>query len=420
MHPTQFELAYSRLERAWAKRLEATTPALSLLLVTALIALSALLFATLVGFPPSADITTRPLNGTRNLALLAILAVPILIWNFPSFRTSAFSKSGFAVFVFFGGFMFFLVAGDPITAIVPVGTLASFILLSRFGSRLKTLTRCLLLALIFWGLYIGLFSGPSLASPFFWDLKLSFFWIFLTLLLARRAPFQWELVLNPINFLRGTIWPDAVQYLSDHAKRKEVYFQGTLSLLVGLTIGLLRIAAEQALDLQKPSQGPLLTTAIVSLRYLTDIALFNLLVGVARAMGFRAPDATHFLLLSKTPAEFWRRSSVYTYQFVLRYIYLPIFQKTRNQVLALFLGYLFFFFNRAGLHEIFSVDPRFDLKSALLAFLLYFVAILISQRYWIFSKALLQKPQFAWLSIAITHVINVSIVYAARSIARTL
>lgn len=412
--PQQFEIQFLRFEKLFARKMSVASP----LAKTGLLAFLATLFVLIYYFLVDKNDSIRPLNGTRNLLLFIEFSFFLGPLAFVALKTrETFQKYAILALasVLSIGAIWVKLQYSPIVLFLP--SLIFLFLGCRFlAKHIRAWKSLAVFSAVFWASYVLLFvfsDGMATASrKLFWDLKIPFLWIFLSLLLFRNKiePAQ---LLNPIQMFRGTIWPDATKFSSDNKSANEIFWHGCLNLFVGLSIASLRIA----LDSGQPATGvtPASTVLVLLIRAFTDIALFNCLVGFARCFGFRAPDATYFVLLSKTPAEFWRRGSVYTYQFTLRYIFFPLLRHTKLPLLALFFAFSFFFLNRFGLEGFFDFSQNGIV--AVLVFLLYFASIVITQRFWFFSKQQLLQAKFAWASIFLTHMTNVAIVFTARKLA---
>lgn len=367
------------------------------------------------------------LNGFRNLQLLtynlhffALLSIMVLL---TSSELRSWLLTAFAV-VTWGSLVYFLTKMNAnwtthkeLFLFVPF--LYLFVYLTN---RLKPHFAFILVSFFFWSGYLYIILNKDRYIPdvltYFYDLKLPFLWIFISYFFIYRpknTKIDFSILVNPIHILRGTLWPRDTGVVYDQSKLKTIWMQGLLNLILAYILFDLRLLLDMALNFN--SKTSLINVIFVqNLRLLTDVAFCNVLTGIARMIGFKVPDATSFVFLSKTPAEFWRRGSVYTFQFVLHFIYLPIVRNLKTPVLALFIGFLFFYFNRVGLQNFSNLELTKEVKIASLVFIFYFLSILISQRYWFISNSKLQIPKYAWLSIFLTHTTNISLVTLARII----
>ena len=412
--PQHFEIQFLRLETRWARQMADASTLAKAGALAVIASMLYLIFNHLI----SGNAAIRPLNGTRNLMLFIEFSFFLGPLALLSLKAQDKDRKQMVLAIASAlslGAIWFKVQYSPIVLLIPALLLAFLgcrYLVNHIG-RWKAFSA---FSIGFWALYVGLFLNsegmPNASRQLFWDLKTPFLWIFLSLLLFRDKiePAQ---LLNPIQIFRGTIWPDAMRFANSLKISNEIFWQGCLNLFIGLAIASLRFA----IDSGQPASGltPLNTVLVMLIRALTDIALFNCLVGFTRCFGFNTQDATYFVLLSKTPAEFWRRGSVYTYQFTLRYIFFPILRYSKFPMFALFCAFSVFFLNRFGLEGFFEFSQNSIV--ALFVFVLYFTSIVVTQRYWFFTKQQLSMARFAWTSVFLTHMINVAIVFAARKLA---
>src|SRR5207253_4418568 len=94
------------------------------------------------------------------------------------------------------------------------------------------------------------------------------------------------------------------------------------------------------------------STARYVLLILSDVGVFNIIAGSARIFGFRVRDATSFSWLARTPAEYWRRGSVYHYEFVNRYFFLALWKRLRNRFVVTFICFFFFYIMKNGIIDV--------------------------------------------------------------------
>lgn len=301
----------------------------------------------------------------------------------------------------------------------------------------RKLASFIIFSIFFWASYFYVFfmktQFDNSVLGYFWELKIPFLWIFISIVpfqFPKEEKINWFYLFNPAHISRGVIWPSSTEYSTDYSEKKALWIHGMLNLILALILMNARMLLESNyLSLNTTIFGKSAFTQL--LRILTDVGICNIITGMARLFGYKVPDATSFVLLAKTPAEFWRRGSVYTYQFILRTIFLPIFNLTKNRYFAVFIAFLFFYLNRVGFDQIIGnfgfLGGNFSgyyLESALkinsLIFIFYYLSIIISQKYWFVSKENLNKPGFSWLSILLTHLSNISIITLARYLVRYL
>lgn len=261
--------------------------------------------------------------------------------------------------------------------------------------------------------WIPLFVASSVDSyrvlVVYWALPTSALSLFIFVTAYRKDLSKDELpiALSPFNIIRGVFWP-AGSRLSVDGERRELWWRGLCNFVIGS--GCLILRGHVGYEEFAPGQH-LLSSA--SLGYgagiLTDVAICNLLVGLARLHGFRVRDATNFVIFSATPSEYWMRVSVYNYIFVLQNVFMPLMRVSRSRFLTTFVSFAFFFFNRFGKNwsESMLVSPSSVTKPELIAgfarFIFWFLLLYLSRRAWIFNKSRFTRALPAWLSIIFTH-----------------
>ncbi len=307
----------------------------------------------------------------------------------------------------------------------------------RLSRRQTIISKCLLFTSWFlaycW--YLGDFSsrsGDTLLMAQFWLHHPEFFLISaLSWIIFRKSsgaglmPF---LITNSIFF---NLWPVELKFETvDQHKLRRLVWQGFGNLtfaylLIFLDVHLVRFAqhAEPQLTAWAQALGIHILWLYVPFFYLNFSlqlsAGFNFGVGFIRSWGFDVPDMINFPGLAQTPLEVWRRASVYAYQFVLNYIFIPSYRVTRSLFLAggacasfvIFHLYIFhelvinsfykYFFPKLG-----ASPPKLSLLSVqLFVFALLWLLLTLISIPW--GKALQQKPSAvkSWISVFITQVI---------------
>jgi hypothetical protein len=284
---------------------------------------------------------------------------------------------------------------------------------------------------VFYWTLIALISRSLASEPRhfliqFWGLKTQFIWI-TALIWAYRQPLKSEnlsIALSPVNALRGALWPRDLRW-SGHelSERRTLWWWGVCNLVLAYILLIFRMWAERG---PVPHLTPefSLRSANYFLGILNDVAVFNFLTGSIRLFGYRVQDATNFVLLARTPADIWRRGSVYNYLFVLQYVYMPLLRVTRNRnnFLVTFIAFLVFFVNHQTGFHLHSTLKIVGLQGGsnsnltffyqqLIVFLAWFGLIYVSRRYWMFSWKQMEKAHYAWLSIFMTHVTVLSVFF---------
>lgn len=304
----------------------------------------------------------------------------------------------------------------------------AFYLYFSKNERLKYL-KLGLFAAFFWSGYSYIFINRHAFQTevlgYFWELKLPFLWIFISTIpfYFPKKENSWHLLFNPAHITRGTIWPSGSEWNLEYEEKKILWIHGALNIILALAMLNLKMQMENSLNLGSFSFFSRVSL-IQFMRILTDIGICNLLTGMARMFGYRVSDATSFVLLARTPADYWRRGSVYTYQFVLRTLYLPIVRLTKNRFFAVFVAFLFFYSNRLGFERFFgslmnfTIDDNIQIDS--FVFVAYYLNIIITHKYWFIPKTKMNHTIYSWLSVFLTHFMNILLVGAVRLLVKTL
>ncbi|MFN7728008.1 MAG: hypothetical protein ACK5P7_02505 [Bdellovibrio sp.] len=230
---------------------------------------------------------------------------------------------------------------------------------------------------------------------------------------------DWSSLLAPTFAARGLIIPDSAGSAA-HEARNKLWWQGFLNIVLGLTLALIRIGFEENLNTIKT---PLI---YMPMRYVLAVlglmSFLNILSGLIRIFGISILDATNFVWLSRSPAEYWRRGSVYSYLLLQKYIYLPLLARTRRPRLSRliafflfinikigFLNYLALALFALGFSPFESADHFKREIWTLIQWTLWFVVLefsLIGYK----RTRVREKAGPAWRSVLLTHV-TMSLIY---------
>lgn len=166
---------------------------------------------------------------------------------------------------------------------------------------------------------------------FFWLIHPELFLAFvLTAYFGYRNRAALPQFLNPVNVVAPTIWPESSLRSLESFVKVRLWWQGFFNILLAQFLFFVYF---QILDLSVrygvPPGVPLSLIQYASF-LIVIIAAMNTTAGAARMFGYKVPDATFFLVLAKSPLEVWQRASTYLYQFILNFIFLPLYRKTRS------------------------------------------------------------------------------------------
>ncbi|MCB0391194.1 MAG: hypothetical protein KDD58_07880 [Bdellovibrionales bacterium] len=268
-------------------------------------------------------------------------------------------------------------------------------------------------------------SGVAVSAKFWLTHPEFYVLFFLTVLLSNANKEFKRLLLNPMNLVWGTIWPqDTLLSKNMTAKEhKKLWCRGIYSVAVSILFFFIALFVRYLL---KDSKLSLISTVIFYYFFylFMIIGSFNGHVGISRMLGINCPDATYFLLLAKTPMEVWQRGSTYVYKFFLNFIYIPLQRKIKNYFLVMLICmclivlHLFIFHDVVIRNFFFWLIP--DLKAPIVPVLrtlvfsvswagLWFVWILVGGTVWRRILILLPRPWLQWSSILMNHIVIASI-----------
>lgn len=251
----------------------------------------------------------------------------------------------------------------------------------------------------------------------FWGLHGIYIWMTILLFSFRQKNSSQEffIALNPMNGLRGVLWPDSSSWAGDSSSEKKyIWWRG----LCNIALGYMLLWVSLYLKAITKNFNNSFFSAYLTYVFV-DIAALNILTGGLRLFGYRVIDGTKFVLLSRTPAQWWQRGSVYNYLLVRNYIYLPLLRMIKNNFLATFTAFLFFFTNHwgiTGMIRIFFENSSRDYIKHLqllnsLHFIFLFILLYVSRRFWVLPWQSAEPPWRAWLSVGLTHFLHWFIVY---------
>lgn len=282
---------------------------------------------------------------------------------------------------------------------------------------------CHWLLMLFIG-FLHLRSFNSVAFTHFVDFKPWFVWCMgLVALVRDEKVIDSHWLINPVHGVKAVLWPRGSKLIQ--STEIELYrinfWNGVSNVLIGY---LNFILAFLLLKSSEDTMSRVVTNYLVYV--LADVATFNVMSGMARLYGYKVPDATRFVVLAQSPADCWRRGSVYNYLFIQEYIFWPLVRWCKNINLALFLAFSAFYINQfqgpqlwywfGGSVSHVGFERQLELGRAYL-FLIYFLILLISRKYWPWQNVKFRNsPYLGWSLVALTHVVNMAALYLAYGI----
>ncbi|CAN5407132.1 hypothetical protein BH10BDE1_BH10BDE1_30760 [soil metagenome] len=266
-------------------------------------------------------------------------------------------------------------------------------------------------------LHTLLSDGRDSTVSFLFGFKSILFWFWIVSR-TRNGTLTFREITNPMNALRAWPWPPPTE---DKTSTEHIWWNGIANILLGYTLfaACAWLTVHDRVGLQKVGFNYII-------HILIDVATLNLIPGVARLFGFNLIDATYFSFLAKSPAELWRRGSVYNYKFNIEFIFWPVIRFVRNYWVALFLAFSMFYLNSLTFESIAPIvsssasngDFHSRLEAArAVGFFLYFLLICIPSRIWSFPMFPMAAAQRQWLSVCATHLSNLFVLYVAYALA---
>lgn len=266
---------------------------------------------------------------------------------------------------------------------------------------------------------------------YFWTLHLEMLLLFFVAANFRRQTPAAAINLNPLQLVAPLPWPEEMVLENNDRDLRELRASGFLQLLyaqivfVGLMFLLPQVSAP-------PVDGNNPLHYLIFLVFVS--AVFSTVTGFLRLFGYRAPDATYFVMLAKSPWEIWQRGSTYMARFFFRNIYFAIWSRTRQVWLATSILVLAIYVNLYLFHELFLrellrwLSPSLPIGAGtsqqiyllpllwMLSWLAWMAVFYGLQKVFRF----LRSDYGAWLAILITHLGSSQMFWVARNLARAL
>lgn len=443
LSPTELEILYVRKERLLIAFLAKNSTWLTVVGAGALLTVLLYLTTNRVDTSPPEDLLLGGYITFRLIRYGLLLALPlsILYLVVPSRGRTPFLLLSLSAMWMTSCAMFFDRIDQPLVKFYcfifqPLLCVGSFIFLRHSARAIRIWPGALLFSLFYLGMIttaaFGLWTFSAEFETFF---KLRTHIVFigvLALAFSRRLrPRDAQFAFLPFHGLRGSFWPGDNPWKIDE-DRVHLWWHGALNFTVGLLALHLRIGMDQFYDnsFATPFHA---AVARYSLIPFSEIAIYNFVAGSARIFGFRVPDATYFVFLSRTPAEFWRRGSVFTYDFIHRYVYLPMYRRvTRNLFVVTFVSFFIFFVNHQGISGLFKSmlywsgygapltgKETEQLYYSTTVFLLMFILIYITRRKWFFTFLPKRNDNLNWISVLMTHLLMVLTFFLAHLLVKT-
>jgi hypothetical protein len=238
---------------------------------------------------------------------------------------------------------------------------------------------------------------------------------------------------NPAGIPRATLWPvDTLLATKNREAIVRFWWKGFLGVLIGYLVIYLKITLDRA-DFDQSEHLWVRSTSRYFLVILADVGVLNIMTGIARIFGHRVRDATNFCWLARTPAEYWRRGSVFHYEFINRYLSPRMWRIFRNRFVVTFICFFFFYIMKNGVLDfsvwslgIFGFDTQADIfrnatrNYSVTLFLLHFLLLFATQRHWFFEWENHRAVWKPWCSIFITYALQIGAIALSMVINRNL
>lgn len=428
IHPNEIELGYKEFEQRWCAKLQRLPLAVAVVLFCAVVGL--LMWSCreflLDGF-------VFHLSGPFRWVYNFVYGIPVLggfaivsLWlpgraQVPAFLTCAILAWLASTNELHLGDV--VVTSDwTLKVLVPLLILICLIYTRAVRAGYKGKFSLMIFSLIYWSVTVGgaLYAGRKSGSPvidYIFRYKPDF--LFFTILIfaydKRLLPNLTMMAVNPLNGIHGLLWPYDFSLEQKAEERRRLWSAAIYSVAFGTVLLILRIFLERVIVAEV---GPLPNWGKAVYTGIGNAAGWNIILGLARAFGMRTRDATNFVLLSRTPAEYWSRGNTFSYLFVLNYVFLPVYRWTQARLFATLVAFFILFITSNGQNAFVgffddSIEPHrkglIFLLSHVASFSSHFFWTFLSRRWWFFSRASLEQSAWkSWASILLTHVLYIS------------
>lgn len=292
-------------------------------------------------------------------------------------------------------------------------------------------------SLVFWGVALG-YNYLLLRVPGgiriigqFWSFRAQFLWVSVIILSFKKNLTDrdhWMLYI-PLNSVRTMIWPEELSWVGDKDEiRRALWWNGAFNLLLGFSLMVARIQLDIRVRVRGGADLFILSVEHL-LRTMGDVALLNIMIGMIRLYGFSVRDATSFVFLSRNPAAFWRRTSVYNFRFIQKYVYFPLLKWTQNRLLLISISFLVFYINYYGFWNFLAIFgkmlgfrswvPHAPIKELFGQWLFFGISVLlIFLTPWIpiFNRRKGETALRAWASVLCNHAALIVAVYFSKKL----
>ncbi len=263
---------------------------------------------------------------------------------------------------------------------------------------------------------------------FFWVLHLEMLLIYFLRESFRAPKISLSVALNPLQLFSPLPWPTDLTLAEKKWEIRSLQVSGLMQIIFAQLLFWILLLTVPSLPVDIPVLGHLL-------QYVTFVifatAALNCVSGMLRMFGFRAADATYFLVLAKSPLEIWQRGSTYMAQFLFQVVFFPIWKQTRKMwvaggVLAILVLIHIYFFHELFLRELLRwLAPTLPIAQTSWDQIIWLpVFWFLSWMIWMTAFYLLTKAfrflkteNGAWVAILLTHLGSSQIFWLAKEMA---
>lgn len=229
-----------------------------------------------------------------------------------------------------------------------------------------------------------------------------------------------QLSFNPLQLFAPLPIPDESYIINNKTEKKTNFIKGALYIIEAQFIFMALIALFRFEPFKESPSVPIQFYLFI----LFISASLKVCSGLLWMYGIQSPPTSYFLLLAKSPLETWQRGSLFFAKFIFSKIYLPLWIRTRNNLISTLASIMFVALNLFILHEFilgnllsflfpnlkFMVSTWFSLKQQTLWLGLWILWIFLFEH--TFKKInFLSKTSIGnWILLLLTHLGNMSII----------
>jgi hypothetical protein len=198
----------------------------------------------------------------------------------------------------------------------------------------------------------------------YWLIHPEYHWLFVIYWIGANVSYtareKLACALHPIFVLSPLPLPTDISIATDETEIRRNWWHGYFNILLAFGIYFLAMQWLKSETLNAIwAAGTSHAYAVMLRNWSTAIYValiitgaMNAASGILRLYRLKVPDTTYYLLLAKTPLEFWQRSSCYLYHFTMRCIFIPFASLFRSTRLGFIAVGMFMVLNLFLLHDV--------------------------------------------------------------------